>query len=72
MKKRTIEETHKSLVRDSLQRIRELRCLLDGIETKVKNGGDGLNTLGEMQGVAVILDCRLASLATVHALLEKG
>ena len=65
---RSIQETRAALKRDSLNRIRELRSLLDTIQLKIERD-HLLNDLGEMQGVAVILDCRLSSLATVQQLL---
>lgn len=50
--------------RDCHTRIRDLRAILDVIEQKLNQGHD-LNSLGELQGIAVLLDCRLASLATL-------
>jgi len=61
-----------NLKRDCLTRIRDLQLLLDGIKRKLESENhSSLNTLGELQGVAVILDCRLASLATLRMLKEE-
>ncbi len=60
-----LEQRCDQLTRNCLTRIRDLRSLLGDIEKKLRRGGE-LNDLGELQGVAVILDCRLASLATLE------
>lgn len=59
-----------NLKRDCLIRIRDLRLLLDHIELIVKKDHGILNSLGELQGVPGILDCRLASLAVVRKIRD--
>ena len=62
--------TERTVANNCLLRIRDLRVLLDHIEKRVKNPDGILNDLGEMQGVAVILDCRLAGLATLRRIKD--
>ena len=64
-----LQETHDRLQRDCKTRIKDLRVLLDHIENDIDRGFS-LNELGEIQGRGDILDCRIASLATIRNLLS--
>jgi hypothetical protein len=56
---------------DTLTRIRALQITLDGIKQAVKDDERHLNDLGEVQGLASMLDCRIAAMATLRMLLEE-
>ncbi len=68
--KDTLVACEANLKRDVLIRMKELKVHLEYLELKINRDDDVLNDLGEIQGVANILDCRIASLATVRMLLS--
>lgn len=66
-----LQTTHDNLQADCLLRLKGLQGLLESISRRVQADAWVLNDLGELQGVANILDCRIASLATVRRLLRE-
>lgn len=67
-----LQKTQDDLQRDSLKRLTELMVTLDRLKGVVGSNTGYLNNLGEIQGQANMLDCRLASLATVRILLQEA
>jgi hypothetical protein len=64
-----IVREERKVTSEVVSKIDGLTTLLAGIRTSV-NAGYSLNTLGEIQGVAVQLDCRIVALATLRDLLN--
>ena len=67
----TLAKFHSSLRNDCLIRLRQARLFFDDIERKIIDPKGSINDLGEFQGFMNILDCRMASLATVRRLAES-
>lgn len=68
--KSSLDELLKRNVMDISMRIHALRLTLLSIERAVKSPTRHLNELGEIQGEACMLDCRIAGLATLRHLRE--
>lgn len=61
------QKQHYEMIKDSvMQQIQQLRVVLDHVERDVKDDNAVLNDLGELQSLPGMLDCRIASLATLR------
>lgn len=67
-----LQKKHGRLQYDVLRRIQELEGILQRMKKNVEDNDAILNDLGEMQGVAPILDARVATLATVRNMLKEA
>lgn len=68
---RSIADEISGLEDDCHARIRQLAAMLADIGRTVEDPNGILNDQGEMQSVAVVLDCRLATLATLRRLHKQ-